>query len=136
MTQQTALPQSAATQDIPQSDWAMFCAEFTRENRGAHAQLEVFGGDIGRFVELEDRPFDGMATDTKDGENAVWMMFGATPENRLTHGIQHATAIRHSPPAGSRGAAVEIDAQDGTRTLLQLSWPLEYALPPAGGARS
>jgi hypothetical protein len=120
-----------ATQTIGRHQWTTFLAKFTRENRGAHAELEILGGEIGRVVPLEDRPFDGIAADTKDGEDTVWMTFGSDPEDRLAHGIQKATVIRVRPPSGKAGAALEVEATDGTRTLLELSRPEAYALPPA-----
>ena len=82
-------------------------------------------------VETEDRPFDGIAADVKDGEDAVWITFGSTLEDHLTHGIQNVTAIwvRSAVP-GRAGSAVLIEAKDGTMTLLELSLPEEYALPP------
>jgi hypothetical protein len=56
-----------------------FSADFTRENRGAHAVVEVLGPDVGYNVQTEDRPFDGIAADVKDGEDTVWITFGSTP---------------------------------------------------------
>jgi hypothetical protein len=121
-------PQSGVIQDINQDRWSTFLAEFTRENRGAHARLEVMGPDVGYQVQTEDRPFDGVSADTKDGECAVWISFGSTSEDHLTHGIQNVRAIRVRPPAGQSGAAVEMIAQDGTTTLLELSRPEAYAI--------
>src|SRR6267378_3515159 len=66
-----------ATQTIGRHQWTTFLAKFTRENRGAHAELEILGGEIGRVVPLQDRPFDGIAADTKDGEDTVWITFGS-----------------------------------------------------------
>src|ERR1700688_1200713 len=64
-----------------------FLADFTRRNRGAHARLEVLGGDVGYQVETEDRPFDGVAADVKDAENTIWFSFGSTPSDHLAHGV-------------------------------------------------
>ena len=47
--------------DLAREEWNAFLARFTRENRGAHAELEVLGLDVGHYVPLEDRPFDGIA---------------------------------------------------------------------------
>jgi hypothetical protein len=115
---------------VDRSQWITFLAQFTRENRGAHARLDVLGPDVGYQVETEDRPFDGIGADVKDGEDTVWIYFGSTPDDHLAHSIQNATAIRVRPPAGRTGAAVLIEAQDGTKTLLELSRPEDYALPP------
>ena len=121
----------AATFEIEQEQWISFFADFTRDNRGAHARLEVIGEDVGYQVETENRPFDGVSTDVKDGEHAVWITLGSAPADHLTHGIHNVAAIWVRPPSTQAGAALEVVAKDGTRTLLQLSRPEAYALPPA-----
>ena len=121
---------------VPRAEWIEFLAQFTRDNRGAHARLEVLGPGVGYLVETDDRPFDGIGADVKDGEDALWITFGDTPEDHLTHGIQNVTALRVRPPVGRWGAAVLVEARDGTKTLLQLSRPEDFALPPAERERS
>jgi hypothetical protein len=120
-----------AAQAISEEQWVPVLAQFTRENRGAHARLEVIGVDeIGYAVETEDRPFDGVSADTKDRERAVWFAFGTTP-GHLTHGVQNVTAVRMLPPTGQSGAALEVVAKVGSRTVLTLTRPEEFELPPA-----
>jgi hypothetical protein len=128
---QGAQARQPVTQEITSDQWIAFFAEFTRENRGAHARLDVLGTDVGYQVETEDRPFDGISTDVKDGEHAVWITFGSTPNDHLAHGIQNVAAVRVLPPIGQSGAVVEVVARDGTRTVLELTRPEAYALPPA-----
>jgi hypothetical protein len=118
------------TQKIARDQWNAFLAEFTRENRGAHARLDVIGADVGYQVETDDRPFDGVAADIKDRERIVWISFGSTPTDHLTHGVHDATAIWVLRPTGDTGPVLEIEAEDGTRTVLELSKPEAYALPP------
>lgn len=119
------------TRDIPANQWIPFLADFTRENRGAHAVLEVLGEQVGRQIATENRPFDGISADTKDGESTVWIAFGSTAANLFTHGVHGAKAIRVHPATVDSGAAIEVDARDGATTLLILSRPEEYALPAA-----
>ena len=130
MGQPTTMRPAQGT-DVAREEWNAFMATFTRENRGAHGELEVLGLDGGRYVPIENRPFDGIAADLKDGENTVWIMFGQDEKDRVAHGIHQVTAVRVRPPAGSSGAAIEVDSEDGTRTLLELSRPEAYELPPA-----
>src|ERR1700739_3806992 len=85
------------TRDIPANEWIGFLANFTRENRGAHAVLEVLGEAVGRQVATEDRPFDGISADAKDGENTVWIALGSDPDDHFTHGISGATGLRGRP---------------------------------------
>lgn len=122
--------QSIPTQHIGKEQWSAFFADFTRENRGAHARLEVLGSEVGHQVLTEDRPFDGISADLKDGEQSVWITFGSTTEDHFTHGVHNVTAIQVRSPVGESGAALEIIARDKTATLLELSRPEAYALPP------
>ena len=115
---------------IEPGQWAAFLAQFTRDYRGAHAKLEVLGEDVGYQVITDDRPFDGLAADVKDGERSVWVTFGSTPEEHLTHGVHNVKAIRMGPPPPDAAAVLEIEAGDSVRTLLTVSRPEAFALPP------
>ena len=119
--------------EIPRDRWIAFLAEFTRENRGAHARLEVLdpNTEMGHLVPTEDCPFDGVSVDLRDREDTVWLAFGATPENHLTHSIHKTSAIRALPPGGGRGAVLEIESADGSKMVLELTMPETYALPEA-----
>jgi hypothetical protein len=128
MSQTTAVP---LTQQIEPDQWTQFLANFTRDYRGAHGRLEVLGGEVRYAVETENKPFDGVSADLKDGERSVWIIFGATASDHLSHGIHGATIIRMLPPSGGKGPVLEVEAKDGTKTVLGLSLPQEYALPPA-----
>jgi len=122
---------SGNTFEIAKDQWVTFLADFTRENRGAHARLELLGTEVGHQVETENLPFESVSTDGKDGEQAVWITFGSTLEDYLTHGVQNATAIWVRLSSGEAGAALEVRAKDGTKTLLQLSRPEAYSLSGA-----
>jgi hypothetical protein len=120
------------TQEIPFGQWISFLAEFTRENRGAHARLEIIGSDEEPFyqVETEGRPLDGVSADIKDRERTVWIAFGSPDQGHLTHGVHHATAIRLLPASESAGPTLEVEANDGMKTILELEQTEAHALPP------
>jgi hypothetical protein len=129
MSQPTTARRS--TQDIPVDQWIPFLAAFTRENRGAHARLDVLGSDFGSQVETENRLFDGVSADVKDKERTVWITFGSAPKDHFTHGIHKVTVIRTLPAMERTGAVLEVESADETRTVLELTLPEDYALPPA-----
>ena len=118
------------TETIPREQWITFLENFTRENRGAHARLEVIGTGLGYQVETENKPLQGVSTDVTHGEYNVWITFASTPSEHITHSVPNATVIRTIPPKGSSGAVLNIEARDGSRTLLELSMPGEFELPP------
>ncbi len=124
--------QQGTAQKIPRGEWNAFLAEFTRENRGAHAAVEILGdNEVGHAIEIENRPLDGVAADTKDGEDVIWITFGATPDDHLNHGVHEAKTLWLRQPTGGSGATLAIEAKDGTMTLIELR-PESYALPPGG----
>jgi len=116
------------TLTVKRDDWLPFLADFTRTNRGAHATLEILDDSMGRFVELENRPFDGVAADAKDGESNVWISFGGTPSDHLAHCVRNVTVIRAVAADTEHGAAMEFEAGGG-RTLLVVTRPEVFALP-------
>jgi hypothetical protein len=130
MTTPTKRTKNERTQDIIEpGQWAAFLARFTRDYRGAHATIEVLGNDVGDQVMTDDRPFDGITADVKDGERSVWITFGSTLEEHLAHGIHNVRTIRMGPPPAQAATVLEIEAQDGVRTLLTVSRPEAFALP-------
>lgn len=118
-----------SAQEIAPDQWLTALDEFTRENRGAHGSLEVLGSDPAYLVETENRPFDGVSADVKDGEHTVWITFGSTAADHLAHSVPRAKAIRILQPTSDSGAVLGVDSSDGTRTVLELSKPGDYALP-------
>jgi hypothetical protein len=112
-------------QEIDRNQWNAVFTSITNEYRGVHARLEVFGRDLGDQTPTEDTPFQGISADNKDGENVVWIDFG----DNLTRGVHGVKAVRMLAPAGGNGPVIEVAAEDGTKTLLRLGLPGEYALP-------
>ena len=129
MSKSTMHP-SVGARKLEPHEWTAFLNDFTHENRGAHARLEVIGGEVGYQVETEDRPFDGVSADLRDGERTVWITFRSTGAESMTHGVDDVSAIYSIPRTETTGAILEVEAGDGTRSLLTLSQPGAYALPP------
>lgn len=138
MSTTSGLAGQRKAEEIPFDRWIPFLTEFTRENRGAHARLEIIGSDteIGDQVETEDRPFDGASADIKDNENTIWIAFGSTTDNHMSHSVPNARVLRSLPATETTGPGLEIEAADGTKNLLQLSKADAYSLSPAGDSGS
>jgi hypothetical protein len=117
---------------VQKDQWIAFLADFTRRNRGAHALLEILDRDAGYQVETENRPFDGVAADVKDGEHTIWFSFGSTPSDSLAHGVHGAVALYSGRRSPVRGEVLAAESSDGSRAVLSLSKPDDFALPPAG----
>lgn len=132
MADSTTLPHRPPTLviEVAKDEWIAFFAEFTRQFRGAHATLEVVGPEVGDQIQTGDRLFDGVAADVKDLERTVWIMFGTPPGDHFQHGIHNVKEVRMLRPAGRYGAVLEFEGEDQVKTLLELTRPEDYALPP------
>ncbi len=117
-------------QEIPIEQWIPFLAEFTRENRGAHARLEVIGcGDEPLYqVETENRPLEGVSSDVKNHDRTVWISFSSRMGAHLTHGVHHATAVHILPATETARLVFEVESDDGTKTILELTAAGAFAL--------
>lgn len=131
MSNANSSAQKRKTQRIDKQQWIAFLAQFTKDNRGAHAFLEVLGPEVGYQVETGDRPFEGVSADVKGNDGVVWITLGDNPDDHLTHGVHDVAIIRALPAEGQKGAVLEVEATDGIRTILELSRTEDYALPPA-----
>jgi hypothetical protein len=111
------------TQNVAPDQWIPFLAEFTRDNRGAHARVTVIGADAdaGVQVETENRPFDGVSADLKDRERTVWISLGSGAKDHMAHSVPRATAIRTLAAVEGGGAVLEVESADGTKTLVELA---------------
>ena len=59
----------------------------------------------------------------------MWITFGTTTTDRLSHGVHSAVAIRMLPLTGHTGAVLEIESADGAKNILYPATPEAYALP-------
>jgi hypothetical protein len=125
---------SGDTITVASSEWVTFLSELTREYMGSHARVEVLGMDFGDQVETENRPFQGIAADTKGGENTIWISLGSLSGEHHAHGVHGVTAIRmlplHGAGGGASGTVLELETKTGTKTMLTLTRPEDFALPP------
>jgi hypothetical protein len=137
MSKSSTLVNRVNAREILSDQWTSFLAGFTKENRGAHARLEVVSPDAetGYRVQTENRPLDGVSADISDRESTVWITFATAPGDGLSHGVPHATVIRYLPATKASGPVLEVETADGTRTILELAQPEAYALPPSSAIR-
>src|SRR5258708_4865482 len=110
-TEATTPPREPETVTIEPNQWNPFLAEFTRQNSGAHARLDVMGPEFGWQVETENRPLGGVSADVKDGARNIWITFGNALEDHFTHGIEGVTALRVLMRLPQGGAALEVESR-------------------------
>jgi len=107
------------TQEIPRKEWPAFFDGFTRRYEGWLADLEVFGTEIGSQTEEEGLPLEGITAELGNGKpDKIEIMFGAEPDDHITHVITAPSQVSVEKTDEGADAALAIKAPDGTTTLL------------------
>ena len=107
---------------IKRDRWQDYLDEFSKRNRGRASRVEVLSEDLGAQEAAEMLPFEGISFESRgSAAPAVEIMLGGTgaaDSRHLTHTITEARRIAPKLGADGREDALEIEARDGTRTIL------------------
>ena len=115
------------TQEIPREDWNNFFDVFSRQHEGWLATLEIFASDVGAQEEAHELPLEGISTASGGNvADAIAINLGKTPEDHVTHTITKPEHVWLEQTSGGADAALEIDSDNQTKTLLRF----RSALPP------
>ena len=107
------------TVEIPRRDWAQRLNEFTAIHEGWLISMEVLGADLGAQPAIENLPLLGVSADRPDHDGAVAISVARSTAEYFTHLIHDVTRIWIERTEDSADAALQIEAADGTRTILR-----------------
>ena len=103
--------------EIPREEWIRFFDTFSKQHAGWIANVEVLGRTLGDQAESTRLPLVGIAAD-KGPQPRLEVIVGGRPEAHLTHTINGVKRIWLKPPEEPAHEAIEVEAEDGTITLL------------------
>jgi hypothetical protein len=106
------------TRDIPREQWVRFFDDFSKNHEGWIVTLEVLGADIGDQEEANNLPLVGISADLKARENRVEIIVGGRPDVDLTRIIERPKHIWVKEPGLPGDEAMEIESEDGIKTIL------------------
>ena len=108
------------TREIPRQEWKEFLEGYSREHPEALATVEVLGVELGDQTEARELPLVGLSLEEKGSEaGSLEILLGKRPDAHLTHSV---AAPEHLFVRRGEGGEedLEIEAADGTRTLLRI----------------
>ena len=113
------------TKEIPKIEWQQFFDIFSRQHEGWLVTLEIFGSEIGAQVEERGLAFEGIvdAGDDLRGHE-ILIMFGAKPDDHITHSISNPTTVSLQQTDEGADAALAIKSADGVMALLRFRSPM------------
>ena len=108
--------------EIERERWQDYLDEFSKRNQGRAARVEVMSEDLGAQEAAEMLPFEGITFESKGSlAPSVEIMLGGTgaaDSRHMAHTVIEARRIVPKTGADGREDALEIEAGDGTRTIL------------------
>ncbi len=118
------------SREIPREQWISYFDEFSRNHEGWIIALKVIGSDIGDQDEANGLPLVGISADIKDRENRVAIIVGGrsdTDVNRIINSPRRIWVKEDKLPGDE---AIEVESDDGTRTLVTF-----HHIPPEATER-
>ena len=108
---------------IRTDDWQKYLNDFSRRNAGRTARLEVLSEDLGaQGNDVEKLPLQGITLDKRSSlTSSLEIMLGgggADDLRHLTHTVPRVRRIVAKFGPDAREDALEIESEDGARTLL------------------
>lgn len=106
---------------IERSDWNRFFERVTRLHHGAIVTVNVSGALFGCQNAIVEQPLQGISGDGDD----VLIHIGARRRlDHIGHRIAHVRNVRLRQTDAGADAAVDFDANDGTRTVVRFRSPM------------
>lgn len=109
------------TREITRNEWKQFLDDFSKQHQGRSASVQIIGDDLGSQQEATSLPFVGIsADDSGSAKGGIEVMLGTERDDHLEHLISDPTHLWLKSANGQGTEALEIEASDGTKTILQL----------------
>jgi hypothetical protein len=116
------------TTEIPRNTWDQFFTRFSNDHETQFVAVEVMGRDIGAQVEGRALLLSGISKADPECESLA-LTFDSVDGDHLTHMVNKPTHIWVQRAPDKTDEALEIEAADGTRTLVRFT-------PYEAGSRS
>jgi hypothetical protein len=109
------------TREVSQAEWFPFFDMFSKQHRGEMATISVVGEEIGAQEAARDLPFIGIAADDKGSDShAIRIQLGTEPDDHVEHMVSPIQRVYLKMGDVHVGDVLEIEEQDGPKTILQL----------------
>ena len=112
------------TREIIRNQWQPFMEDFNRQHQGEIAAIQVIGEEIGAQYAAESLPFVGITSeDTGSEKGTLAILLGTEPNDHVEHRISAPTHLWVTSTRDRVKDTLEIEAADGTKTILQVQPP-------------
>jgi hypothetical protein len=118
------------TREVPRNEWASFCEQFSRIHHHKPVNMTTTERELGVQPNARDLPLIGITTEqSAGGGRQIGVMLGEATGAHLAHTIERPSHLRVAEWNDDYSAALQIESEDGSVTLLQVG-PEAEVLPP------
>jgi hypothetical protein len=108
------------TREIHPEHWKVFLKDFVTRHEGQPVTIEVMSESLGDFVEERRLRLADIETDLRHHGGVVSVLATANSGIHLTHEVEGLKAVRVLESGGGAYDVLQLEAGDGTITLLRL----------------
>ena len=118
------------TREVEISEWRPFFDRFSRAHQGQRISVESTSREFGVQANARNLPLMGITAEPREaGPTEIQVIVGDSPNASVTHVIPRPAKVAIAEWNDFVSAAVRIEAEDGSVTLVQAG-PPEQTLPP------
>jgi hypothetical protein len=107
--------------DIARSEWPQFFDRFSRLHGGAIVTVNVTGIPAGPQATIVSQPLRDISA---DGDDVLIHIGARRRSDHLGHRVSRVRVVRLQQTDEGADAALDIDAADGTRTIVRFRSPM------------
>ena len=116
-----AIETETKTREIRREDWSDFFDEFSRRYDGWLVTSELLDPKLGDQVEVENQAFRGIVAEVRRDPKVIEIFTENREKASTTNVIEEPSRVWIEESGKDADAALQIEAKDGTKTLLRLA---------------
>lgn len=104
---------------VPRAEWFSFLKGFSRRHADDPVTVQVLAPGLGSQVEARALPLEGIVAGRRTN-SPISISVGRTPDRHVEHEVPDPSQVWVQISEDGAEHALDIESQDGTRTILQL----------------
>ncbi len=110
--------------EINKKEWIGFFDTLSKRRFEWLTKVEVLKADIGDQVLTEGLPLNGITVERRGDNITIDLSVGENTDSFFTHLIKDPARVEFVAAFGSHGDVINIEEEDGTKTLIQFIEPM------------
>ena len=110
---------TTTTREIKREEWTDFFDGFSRRHEGWLVTIELLDPKLGDQIEVENQALRGIVAEPRRDPEVIEIFTENREKQSTTNVVEKPTRVWIEESAEGAEAALEIEAQDGAKTLLR-----------------